>query len=161
MPSFFSRSERAYRRVAYDRAARRATLVVTPSEFSRGRIVDALGVPPEHVVAIPHGLDHERFRPDGPRADDMPQPFLYYPANLWPHKNHERLLEAFERVETNAHLVLSGAEYGRRLSLPDRVSHIGYVQPDRLPALYRAAAGVVYPSLYEGAGVPPLEAMAC
>jgi glycosyltransferase involved in cell wall biosynthesis len=161
MPAFFSRAERAYRSVAYDRAALNATLVITPSEFSRGRIADVLGVDAGRVVAIPHGLDHERFRPDGPRADDMPERFLYYPANLWPHKNHERLLEAFSRVDTDAHLILSGADYGRTLELPERVRHVGYVQPDRLPALYRSAAGVIYPSLYEGAGVPPLEAMAC
>src|SRR5204862_6089203 len=58
-------------------------------------------------------------------------------------------------------LTLRAAGSGRELRLPARARHTGYVHPDRLPALYRSAAGVIYPSPYEGAGVPPLEAMAC
>jgi glycosyltransferase involved in cell wall biosynthesis len=171
LPAFFSRAERAWRRVAYDRAARHATLVVAPSEFSKERIVDVLGIAPERVEAIPHGIDHARFRPGPVDADaavlgrlDLPRRFLYYPANTWPHKNHERLLEAFAALPgTDLHLVLSGADYGRlsKLRLPDRVHHVGLLPFDTLPAVYRRASGVVYPSLYEGAGVPPLEAMAC
>jgi glycosyltransferase involved in cell wall biosynthesis len=170
MPSFFSRAERAWRSVAYDRAARRATLVITPSEFSKQRIVEVLGVAPDRIEAIPHGIDHARFRPgpvDGDAAVlarlNLPQPFLYYPANLWPHKNHARLIEAFGQLDSEMHLVLSGADYGRLsdLRLSDRVHHVGRLPFETLPAVYRRAGGVVYPSLYEGAGVPPLEAMAC
>jgi glycosyltransferase involved in cell wall biosynthesis len=171
LPGFFSRAERTYRRLAYDRAARRASLVVTISEFSRERIVAILGVAQEKVVAIPLGIDHERFRPAPVESDaaaldglDLPERFLYYPANPWPHKNHERLLAAFERAAPNAELVLSGAPNAWLLSLvrrASRVRHLGYVPADALPAIYRRASGLVYPSLYEGAGIPPLEAMAC
>ena len=177
MPSFFSPFERRWRSVAYDRAARRATRVIAPTDFSKSRIVDVLGVAPERVDAIPHGIDHSRFRPGPVEGDaevlerlDLPERFLFYPANLWPHKNHERLLEAMTRVGPGLELVMSGADYGRlpellaraaELDVADRVRHVGRLPFESLPAVYRRAAGVVYPSLYEGAGVPPLEAMAC
>jgi glycosyltransferase involved in cell wall biosynthesis len=178
LPSLFSRAERAWRRWAYDDAARKADLVVTPSEYSRGRIVDLLGVEPARVRAIPHGIDHGRFVPEpGPRDADLrtrlrlPERFVLYPANLWPHKNHERLVQALAQVrDRNLHLVLTGADYGRlgeleavarRAGVGERVHHLGYVDERDLPALLRAAAALVFPSLYEGFGSPPLEAMAC
>jgi glycosyltransferase involved in cell wall biosynthesis len=171
MPSFFSRPERVWRAVAYDRAAQRATVVVTPSEFSKDRIVEVLGVPWDRVEAIPHGIDHTRFRPGPVDGDaevlgrlDLPERFLFYPANLWPHKNHARLIEAFGRLDSpELDLVLSGSDYGRlsQLRLGDRVHHVGRLPFETLPAVYRRASGLVYPSLYEGAGMPPLEAMAC
>ena len=174
VPGAVGRAERAYRRVAYDRAARRADLVVTVSEHARERIVARLGIAPERVVAIPHGIDHERFRPDG---DDSPLaglalpdgPFVLYPANLWPHKNHARLLDALARVP-GVSLVLTGAAYGRlgplqdrarALGVADRVRHLGYVPAAALAPLYRRATAVVFPSLYEGFGSPVVEAMAC
>lgn len=170
LPEFFGRAELALRRRLYDNAARAATLVVTPSEFSKGRIVETLGIEPGRVEVAWHGIDHDRFTPEGPppRAD-LPERFLLYPANLWPHKNHDRLLEALALAPA-VRLVLSGQDYGRldgllerarELGVAERVTHIGHVPHDDLPGVYRAAAGLVFPSLYEGFGVPPLEAMAC
>ena len=95
LPGFFSRGEAAFRRRAYDRAARDADAVVTISEFSKGRIVETLGIPPERVEVVHLGVDHDRFAPDGPPPRlDLPERFLLYPANPWPHKNHERLIGA-------------------------------------------------------------------
>jgi len=170
LPGFFSRGEAAFRRRAYDRAARQADVVVTISEFSKARIVDALGIDPERVEAVPLGLDHSRFTPEGEKhTQNLPERFLLYPANLWPHKNHERLLDALA-LTGDVELVLSGQDYGRlgallaqseSLGVADRIRHIGHVPHDTLPALYRSATGLVFPSLYEGFGMPPLEAMAC
>ena len=106
---------------------------------------------------IPHGIDHERFHPDG-RARE---PFLLYPANPWPHKNHARLFEAFARVRAGRpelRLVLTG--YGHSAHVPAGVEVRGHVSLDELAELYRSAASLVFPSLYEGFGLPPLEAMA-
>jgi glycosyltransferase involved in cell wall biosynthesis len=178
LPGFFSPPERALRRLTYDAAARRASAVVTPSEYSARRIVDVLGIPDELVEAVQGGIDHERFRPESDVGDEglrtrfaLPGPFILYPANLWPHKNHQRLVEAFARVpESDLELVLIGQTYGRlerlteiarRAGAGDRVRHLGYVERESVPALYRAARAVVFPSLYEGFGGPPLEAMAC
>lgn len=178
LPALFSRAERAYRRWAYDGAARRADLVVTPSEHARGRIVELLGVEPARVRVIPHGINHDRFAPvPGPRDAGLrarlrlPERFVLYPANLWPHKNHERLVRALAAVrDPDLHLVLTGADYGRlgelvavarAAGVAERVHHLGYVDEDDVPALLRAAEALVFPSLYEGFGSPPLEAMAC
>jgi glycosyltransferase involved in cell wall biosynthesis len=178
MPGQFTRGQRAYRRLAYDEAARRADLVLTVSEHARATIIEKLDIAPENVIAVHHGLDHSRFRP-GPSDDDervlgglgLSRPFVVYPANLWRHKNHSTLLQAMTLLrDTDVTLILTGETYGglgslradiERLDLTRAVRHIGYVAATTLPALYRNAIGLVYPSLYEGFGAPPLEAMAC
>jgi glycosyltransferase involved in cell wall biosynthesis len=168
LPQFFSPPERAFRRFAYDRAARRAEEVLTLSEHARGQIVERLGIAPERVTAIPCAVDHDRFRPEPDDHDaalpPLPERFLLYPANLWPHKNHERLLRAFAAAGVeDLHLVLTGQTYGRPLPAPpgDRVRHLGHVPFEHLPALYRRATAMVFPSLFEGFGMPLVEAMAC
>jgi len=83
---------------------------------------------------------------------------------MWPHKNHARLLEAFAaHGEPDLWLILTGQTYGaeRLLAGHERVRHLGHVPAGELPGLYRGASAVVFPSLFEGFGLPPLEAMAC
>ena len=178
LPEFFSRPERALRRLTYDDAARRAAAVVTPSLYSARRIVDVLDIPEERVHAVPSGIDHDRFRPEPEARDEeirrrlgLARPFILYPANIWPHKNHARLVEAFAKVDhDDLELVLIGQTYGRLAPLlelarqagaGERVRHLGYIEGDAVPGLYRQARALVFPSLYEGFGGPPLEAMAC
>ena len=87
-------------------------------------------------------------------------PFLLYPARAWPHKNHGRLFEAFallRRDRPDLRLVLTNYEG----PTPDGVESRGRVSQDEIAELYRSAAALVFPSLYEGFGQPPLEAMAC
>ena len=90
------------------------------------------------------------------------EPFLLYPARRWPHKNHERLFEAFalvRRERPELRLVLTGGgEFG---SVPDGVEVLGHVPRPQLVGLLQRASALVFPSLYEGFGQPPLEAMAC
>lgn len=178
LTSFFGRGERTYRRWAYDASARNATLVVTSSEFSRGRIVERVGVASERIEVVPLGIDRARFSDAPGPADaarlaelDLPDRFVVYPANLWPHKNHVRLVEGLAASgDRDLHVLLTGQTYGRlepimdrarALGVADRVRHLGYLDADLLPALYRSARAMVFPSLYEGFGTPPLEAMAC
>jgi len=159
-PRFFSRAELAYRRFAYGRTARASRLLIAPSEYVKGTLVERLRLPPERARTIHHGIDHERFSP-GPAGGR--QPFLLDPANRWPHKNHERLFEAFallRRSHPELRLVLTGSRHeGKRV--PEGVEVRGRVSPEALVELYRTAACLVFPSLYEGFGAPPLEAMAC
>jgi glycosyltransferase involved in cell wall biosynthesis len=157
-PQFFSRPQLAYRRHIYGRSVGSSRLVIAVSEHVRADLVERLGYPVERVRVIHHGVDHERFTPDGrPR-----EPFLLYPANWWPHKNHELLLEAFasvRRERPELRLVLTGSDHPA--GLPEAVTSLGRVSDERLVELYRSAAALVFPSLYEGFGLPPLEAMAC
>ncbi|RDI74303.1 Glycosyltransferase [Gaiella occulta] len=159
VPGLFSRAERAYRKVAYDRAARGADIVVVPTAFVRGRALEKLGLEESRVRVIHHGVDHAQFRPDGSERE----PFLLYPARTWPHKNHRRLLEAFallRRDRPELRLVLTGGG-SEALAGPPGVEARGAVPQAELVGLYRRAACLVFPSLYEGFGAPPLEAMAC
>jgi glycosyltransferase involved in cell wall biosynthesis len=164
LPQMFSRGERWHRGWAYDDAARDARAVITISEHARTQIVERLGIAADRVHVIGLGVDHGRFAPEGERDAELPERYVLYPANLWPHKNHGRLLEAFSRVcDPELHLVLTGQSYGRERSVAadDRVHFLGHVPGERLPAIYRGASALVYPSLFEGFGVPLLEAMAC
>jgi glycosyltransferase involved in cell wall biosynthesis len=158
LPRLFSRGERAFRSLAYHRSARSARLVIVPSAFVRDRAVELLSLDEATIRVIHHGIDHERFSP----SDEPREPFLLYPARPWPHKNHERLYEAFallRRERPELRLVLTGG--GHTGPVPDGVEARGNVTLEELGSLYRRAAGLVFPSRYEGFGLPPLEAMAC
>jgi glycosyltransferase involved in cell wall biosynthesis len=158
-PEFFSAAERAYRRLVYGWTARRSRLLIAISGHVKETLVERLGVAPERVRVIHLGVDLERFRPgETPR-----EPFLLYPANRWQHKNHARLAEAFalvRRERPELRLVLTGAGHEGRAQ-PPGVEALGRVSDERLLGLYRSASALVFPSLYEGFGQPPLEAMAC
>ena len=157
-PQFFSRPQQTYRRHVYGRSIKASRIVITVSEHVRDDLVERLGYPVERVRVIHHGVDHERFTPDSHKRE----PFLLYPANWWPHKNHELLLKAFasvRRERPDLRLVLTGSDHP--VDLPGGVTSLGRVYDERLVELYRTAAALVFPSLYEGFGLPPLEAMAC
>ena len=159
LPGLFPRGERLFRRLAYDAAARRAHRVIVISHWVADRVVERLGLDPARVHAIHLGVDHDLFTPD-PAVDR--EPFLLYPARPWPHKNHARLLEAFRLVREarpELRLVLTGA--GHDPVQPDGVECRGAVSTAELVSLYQRASALVFPSLYEGFGLPPVEAMAC
>jgi glycosyltransferase involved in cell wall biosynthesis len=156
LPEFFSRAELAYRRRAYGWTVRRSELVVTISHHAAEAIVEHLRVPSDKVRVVHLGIDHDRFSPGAEERGE----FLLYPARAWPHKNHNRLFEAFavlRRERPDLELLLTGYDG----ATPEGVRSLGRVSEERLVQLYRTAAALVFPSLYEGFGQPPLEAMAC
>jgi len=159
LPELFGVAERAYRRVAYERWARRSDAVLTVSRFAKDRIVHHLGIAPERVHVAHLGVDRTQFTPQlGARED-----FLYYPARGWAHKNHAVLVEAvalLRRERPGLRLVLTGGALDRLGTLPEWVEVRGHVTWDEVRDLYRRAAALVFPSLYEGFGLPPIEAMA-
>lgn len=156
LPGFFSRAERAYRRAVYGWSIRTSRLVVTISEHAARAVIERYELPEERVRPIHLGLDHATFTP----ADTERERFLVYPARAWPHKNHERLFAAFARLrERHPDLELVLTAYDG--PTPPGVRSLGHVPREELVRLYRTAAGLVFPSLYEGFGQPPLEAMAC
>ena len=177
LPKNFTGAQRAWRAVMYERAARRATVVIADSEHTRRRVIELLGLAEDRVLTSHLAVDRVTFRPQSQPGDEailaelrLPRPYLLYPASLWPHKNHRALLEALRRMrDQSISLVLTGATFGREaelrrwtdeLGLGERVRHLGLVAPDRLPVLYRHARALAFPSSYEGFGMPPLEAMA-
>jgi glycosyltransferase involved in cell wall biosynthesis len=156
-PEAFSRAERAYRKIVYAWTARLSRLIIVPSEHSKQVFVEHAGFDPDRLRVIPLGIDHDRFHP----GEDQRQPVLLYPADGWPHKNHERLLAAFARIRTSRpelRLVLVGAALDRIEAAPG-VELRGYVSQGELADLYRRSAALVFPSLHETFGLPPLEAM--
>jgi glycosyltransferase involved in cell wall biosynthesis len=158
LPGLFPRAERALRAALWHRSLRRAERVIAISEFVRGRAVANLGLDPERVRVVPLGLDHDVLHPSQVERE----PFLLYPARPWRHKNHARLYEAFgavRRERPDLRLVLTGGgDFG---AVPEGVDVRGHVSQGELVSLLQRATGLVFPSLYEGFGLPPLEAMAC
>ena len=159
LPRMFSRGERLYRAAAYDRPARGADAVITISEFTRLRAVHQLGLDPARVHVAHLGVRAGEHLPHL----GLREPFLLYPAKGWKHKNHAVLLEGFALLraqQPSLRLILTGATVDELPALPRGVDVRGRVGRAELLGLYRSASVLVFPSLYEGFGLPPLEAMA-
>ncbi len=177
-PEWFSPRDRVVLTLGVAVTARRASAVVTLSEFSKREIAATCGVWADRIRVtslaagpefVPHGDDDNAVL----ARYGLRRPYLLAVGNLQPRKNLLRLIEAFNRLrgreDFRHNLVLVGnAQWGAavaseidRLALADRVKATGYVSSRDLPAIYRGADLFVYPSLYEGFGLPVLEAMAC
>jgi glycosyltransferase involved in cell wall biosynthesis len=132
--------------------------VIVPTDFVQRRAIETLGLDKNRIRVIHHGVDTDIFHPDGGARE----PFLLYPARPWPHKNHRLLFDAFALVRKqrpDLELVLTGGGHDGR-GLPAGVRWGGSVDVVELASLYRRASAVVFPSCYEGFGLPVLEAMA-
>lgn len=174
-PGNFRFSKRLYVTSMAGRSARSADVVTTPSEFTRRRVIDVLGVGADRVVVVPWWVPEPSTTEGAPRFP-LPSllghdPFVLYPAITYPHKNHRVLLDAFALVarrRPELRLVLTGgaaaseARVLERMGRPDlvgRVLRTGRVPAAQLESLFASAAVVAIPSSYEGFGLPVLEAM--
>ena len=175
-----SRLALTYARASINLASRRATRVLTVSHSSKRDILRFVDVTPDKIDVIYNAYD-ERFGVE-PREEDvirvrdryqLHDEFVLYAGNVKPHKNLERLIDAFDLVRKRGlghlKLVLIGDEISRYAALRRAVhSHqlhkyvrfLGYLPEETLAVMYRLAGVFVFPSLYEGFGLPPLEAMA-
>jgi glycosyltransferase involved in cell wall biosynthesis len=166
-PENSSASKRLYYATVLKRACRRAARIVTVSEFSRRRIVDWSGTPEDRVVNVGNGVD-SAFHP-GVAPYEVPFSYLLCVGNRKHHKNEFRTVESFARsgLSRSVRLVFTGApspeltECIRRHDVEQSIVFTGAVEEARLPSLYRSAVALVFASLYEGFGLPVLEAMAC
>jgi glycosyltransferase involved in cell wall biosynthesis len=175
-----NRAAYAYARTFMALSARRARRVLTVSQASKDDILTYLRVPDAKVEVVYNAID-ERLA-GTPSAEDMTRvrerfqltsPFVLYAGNIKPHKNVERLIEAFsllrQRGVEGVKLLIIGDEISKypmlrrlvhRHQLHQRVRFLGFVPDETLAVLYRLTSAFVFPSLYEGFGLPPLEAMA-
>lgn len=172
-----------YGRVVARSLAHRQDRIIAVSQNTGTDIQNFFRVPAENISVIHNGLDHTRFAPDSTEAAKqfatqrlgLRAPFFLYVARLeHPGKNHVRLIEAFNhfKVETKSswQLVFSGSDWHGAQAIHAAIGQspfrgdircLGFVENDAMAMLYRAAGVFVYPSLFEGFGFPPLEAMAC
>ncbi len=146
----------------YRNAAHTCDLVFTNSQFTADDVHDLLGVSRDRLRVAHPGVD-AIFTPDGPRAD-LGRPYLLTVATLEPRKNLQTLVEAYRLVrERDLTLAVAGGPgWGRQAELDvPGVRPLGYTPTEELPQLYRGAAMFVFPSRFEGFGMPVVEAMAC
>jgi glycosyltransferase involved in cell wall biosynthesis len=165
-PQLMSRRDRFYFRTFVPRSAHRAARVLTGSERTRDDLVDRYHLPPERLVVTPYGFDPV-YGPEGPAPANGA--YALFVGGLERRKDPVAVLEALALVDGDLRLIVAGAAKGaaqevdeaiRRLGLEQRVELRGHVSKEELAALYRGARCLVFPSRYEGFGLPVIEAMA-
>ncbi|MFO1502150.1 MAG: glycosyltransferase family 1 protein [Verrucomicrobiota bacterium] len=183
MPNKYDPLRMFYGRVVARQLARRQDHIIAVSRQTAADIEKFFRIEPRRLSVILNGLDHTRFHPE--RAADrgtelarrwnLDRPFFLYTSRLeHPGKNHVRLIEAFARFKAATTsdwlLALAGTDWhgapaihqaADRSTARADIRFLGFVPDDDLPTLYRTADCLVYPSLFEGFGFPPIEAMAC
>lgn len=180
-PEFFDQLELLRRKRNYRASAEEAVQIIVSAGFTKDCLVERYGISSEKIQVIHTGYaPRYRVIDDQDRLQQirhkygLERPFLYYPAATWPHKNHRNLLKALailmEQHGFDGELLLTGiamqsqetvvAEI-QQLGLANRVKLLGYLPADELPMLYNLARMLVFPSFFEGFGIPLVEAMAC
>ena len=177
-PEFFSNHELSLRKGYIQPSCEAATDIITISKHSKQCLIDKFNVDSNkiHVIylAASDMYHNSRIETDSARHKyQLPQEYLFYPANCWPHKNHLILIMAFylyhKTFNNHLHLVFSGSGINDNPSIKDLITQyhlqeyvhiLDYIDSDDMPGLYKNAQALVFPSLFEGFGIPLLEAMA-
>lgn len=178
---YCSPAKRAYFRYLAGANVRRAAAVITISQHSKKDLIEHLGVAEEKIAVTPlgfstdfHPIDDSDYLQSIRQKYHLPDEFIFYCGNLKPHKNLRRLLQAYARLpeslRRNFPLRFTGQPaagdeglltLAGDLGVNQDLSFLGWVDQNDLPALYNLASLLVLPSLYEGFGLTPLEALAC
>jgi glycosyltransferase involved in cell wall biosynthesis len=161
-PAWHHDALRVRRRTPWILRFRAATMIITPSEAVRRAAIDRFRLPPATIVAVPHAASG-LFRPAPPYSH--PRPYLLYVGTLEPRKNIPRLLDAWRQLRRilDVDLILAGRRRADAPPIPSGagIFHLDAPDDSALPALYSGALAFVFPSFYEGFGLPVLEAMQC
>jgi len=170
LKGYSSRIHQTYRRLAVPRGARVADAVLTVSEFSKREIVSHIGIDPAKIHVAYNGIDEEFHAPGDGTRFEIPDSCILYVGAMNPRKNVGGLVRAFHQLKQSTDiphkLVLVGPENElifQEVDIDDTTDVLtpGYLTQDELKYAYTHADLFAYPSLYEGFGLPPLEAMAC
>jgi glycosyltransferase involved in cell wall biosynthesis len=178
---FFTPEDLAYRHRSIVEASRRSQRLICISNHTRQTVLDTGLCDPTRVETVHIGMSRRMPKTSLAQRQGLlsrlgltPDRYLLYPANFWRHKNHLALLTAFSRYrarhpESNLQLILAGADTGEatairaaidRMGLSAQVRITGYLSDAELSSLMRDCAALIFPSLFEGFGMPPVEAMA-
>ena len=172
-----------YLNVVVPRSVRRADGIIADSHHTKRDLIEQWQVPADSITVVQGAVDHDHFRPVADAAREQAvrtryaigdSPFIFALSRLEPRKNFARLIEAFGQARADANLphrlIIGGSkgwlydEIFQRvvdLGLQDVVHFAGFIAEDDLPVIYSAASFFAYPSLYEGFGLPIVEALAC
>lgn len=176
-PEFFPPEILAWRKQTYEPSARNADVVFTLSHHAKQTIVEQYGVSPEKITVIHLDADAVFRQPalaaPSPALQQLglPQKYFYFPANYWPHKNHDNLVRALAELKrqglSDIHLVCTGAadtgaarvkQLAAELGVTSQLHLLGYVPQSLVPEIYRNAVGLAFVTQFEGFGIPLLEA---
>jgi len=174
LPQFFTAKQLLARRMTYKPSLFRARHTITISDFVKDSLHEKYRMDHERMTTVHLCVNEELFsleKSNELSLRNLPDKYLYYPAATWPHKNHERLLCAFSSVVKqfpDISLVLSGiavqkeSHMGKLISkfnLNGKIHMLGYLKYEEIPLIYQNAYALIFPSLYEGFGIPIIEAM--
>ena len=177
-PNYFTKKERIVRWLNNRTLAKSAVKIICESRFVKEDIVKFIGVDENkiHIIQSPPPLEFLNYHFDDAKFEDvrqkynLPSKYLFYPAQAWFHKNHIKLIEAFKKISEEydeIFLVLTGSQQNnfihimnkiKELELSDKVKHLGYIDYEDLPYLYKMSQMLVMPSLFESVSIPIYEA---
>lgn len=177
-PQFFSQAEWARREMEYRAFCNQAEYVCVQTNWSKQDVVQQYGIAPDKVVVIRWGSVFDAYTAPSTQAEHdstqkfaLPHQFFFYPAVTWPHKNHEVISRALSLLkhqhQRTVDVYFTGAsteyrghldEIARSLGVSEQLHYLGFVSPEELQSIFRAATAMVFPSKFEGFGLPLLEA---
>jgi glycosyltransferase involved in cell wall biosynthesis len=181
-PQFAQAKNLKYTTKLMKRSIKRASHIITISENSKKEIMDYYKIDNSNISIVPNGIDHQVFYPrttseisKAAKKYKLPKEYIYFHGTIEPRKNIDGILDAYsslaQTVRDKYGLVISGGKGWNDEAIYKKIEHLkakgydivlpGYIDGPDLPAVYSGASIFVFPSFYEGFGVPPLEAMAC
>lgn len=179
-PQFFTLKQRLMRNFIYTNAAKNAAFVVCESQFVKNDINKFLDIAPDKIKVIPSPPPsyltklkiRKNYSKKIKKKYGLPEKFLFYPAQFWPHKNHINLIKAIElaknRYKEKISLILIGSKKNnfentineiKKLGLENQVKYLGYVPDKDIPYLYKLSTALVMPTLFESVSLPIWEAL--
>src|SRR3989344_6149374 len=164
LPAMHQLKQRLYLSYMQKAQLKGATKIIAVSKATKEDLIKKIGIDPKKIEVIYEGYDSSKFKV---QSSKFKNDYFLFVGTIQPRKNLERIIRAISYI--NAHLVIAGQkgwlsneiyELPKKLGIEDRVKFLGYVPDEKLPALYSAANALVFPSLFEGFGLPILEAQA-